>query len=57
MLQVVVNKTNIVQLPKKRTPLISVQSFLHQRCPIIGERTVLDKRSIIGDLIIKSSYL
>ena len=35
------NKTNIVQLSKKWTPLISGRIFLHQRYPLIGERTVI----------------
>ena len=41
------------RLSKKRTPLISGQNFLHRRCPLIGESTVLcfissDKMSPCG---------
>ena len=34
-------KTNIEKLSKGRTPPISRQFFLHQRCPLIGENTVV----------------
>ena len=33
-------KTDIEKLPKRRTPPISGQFYLHQRCPLIGENTV-----------------
>ena len=36
-------KANIEKLSKRRTPPISGQFFLRQRCPLIGENTVLAK--------------
>ena len=33
-------KADIEKLSKRRTPPISGQFFLHQRCPLIGENTV-----------------
>ena len=35
------NESNIIQLLKKWTPLISGQIYLHQQCPLIGERPVV----------------